>query len=50
MPQFIEPTPRAPTHDLLVMSHDAGTRPDERANHACLNSLTSSSWIIAAGG
>lgn len=50
MPQFIETPEPAPVHDLLVMSHGPGTQPDERSNHACLNSFTSSSWIIAAGG
>jgi hypothetical protein len=39
-----------PVHDLLVMSHGPETRPDARSNHACLNSLTSRSWIIDAGG
>jgi hypothetical protein len=49
-PRFIETPEPAPTHDLLVMSFGPGTRPDERANHACLNSFTSNSWIMASGG
>ncbi len=40
----------APTHDLLVMSHGPDAGPDGRSNHACLNSFTSSSWIIPSGG
>jgi hypothetical protein len=40
----------APVHDLLVMSHGPDARPDDRANHACLNSFTRSSWIMSAGG
>ena len=39
-----------PVHDLLVMSHGPETTPDDRSNHACLNILTSNSWIIEAGG
>jgi hypothetical protein len=39
-----------PVHDLLVMSHGPDARPDDRANHACLNSFTRSSWIMSAGG
>jgi hypothetical protein len=39
-----------PVHDLLVMSHGPEARPDDRANHACLNSFTRSSWIMSAGG
>jgi hypothetical protein len=50
LPQFIEAPEPAPTHDFLVMSHGPGTRPDESTNHACLNSFTSSSWIMASGG
>jgi len=50
IPRFIEAPDPAPIHDLLVMSHGPETKPDEHTNHACLNSLTSSSWIIAAGG
>jgi hypothetical protein len=37
-------------HDFLIMSHGAGTRPTDRGNHACLNSFTSSSWIMSEGG
>lgn len=49
-PRFLAaPTP-PPVHDLLVMSHGPGTPPDAQANHACLNTFTSSSWIIAVGG
>jgi hypothetical protein len=33
-----------------VMSHGPGTHPGDRANHACLNSLASNSWIMEAGG
>ena len=40
----------APVHDLLVMSHGPDSRPDDRANHACLNSFTRSSWIMSDGG
>jgi hypothetical protein len=40
----------APTHDLLVMSHGPEAAGDGRANHACLNILASSSWIIPSGG
>ncbi len=50
MPQFIEPARAEPVHDLLVMSHGPGTRPDDHANHACLNSFARSSWIIADAG
>ena len=50
IPKFIETPEPAPTHDFLVMSHGPGTKPDEHTNHACLNSFTISSWIIAAGG
>jgi hypothetical protein len=39
-----------PVHDLLVMSHGPDVQPDDRANHACLNSLARSSWIMSAGG
>jgi hypothetical protein len=49
MPRFIEEPQQAPVHDLLVMSHGPGTQPDERTNHACLNSFTSNSWIMASG-
>ncbi len=49
-PRFIDATLPPPVHDLLVMSHAPGRHPDDRANHACLNSLASSSWIIDAGG
>jgi len=49
-PQFINAPESAPVHDLLVMSHGPGTVPNERSNHACLNSFTNNSWIIAAGG
>ena len=45
----IKPTPR-PVHDLLVMSHGAGTLPAESTNHACLNSLPRSSRIMSSGG
>ena len=48
-PPFDEPPPPPPVHDLLVMSLGPEARPDDRANHACLNSLTSRSWIMAAG-
>jgi hypothetical protein len=47
--RFIEPPPH-PVHDLLVMSHGAGTLPAESTNHACLNSLVRSSWIMSSGG
>jgi hypothetical protein len=50
MPRFIEPPQPAPIHDLLVMSFGPGIQPDERANHACLNSFTSNSWIMSPGG
>jgi hypothetical protein len=40
----------APTHDLLVMSLGPEVGLDVRSNHACLNSLRSSSWIIPSGG
>lgn len=50
LPRFIDAPQPQPVHDLLVMSHGPETRPDDRANHACLNSLASSSWIIEAGG
>jgi len=40
----------APIHDLLVMSHGPDASRDVRLNHACLNSLASSSWIIPCGG
>jgi hypothetical protein len=46
----METPPPAPIHDLLVMSHSPDAQPGERSNHACLNSFTSSSWIMAAGG
>jgi len=49
-PRFIDGQPPAQVHDLLVMSHGPGTHPDDRANHACLNSLASNSWIMEAGG
>jgi hypothetical protein len=48
-PRPDEPRP-APTHDLLVMSHGPDAKPDDRSNHACLNSFARSSRIIAAGG
>jgi hypothetical protein len=48
-PRFIETPEPAPVHDLLVMSHGPDARPDDRANHACLNSLASISRIISAG-
>jgi hypothetical protein len=47
-PRLIEEP--APVHDLLVMSHAPDAKPDDRANHACLNSFTRSSWIMSAGG
>ena len=50
MPRFIETHRPERVHDLLVMSHGPGTKPDERGNHACLNSFASNSWIIAEGG
>jgi hypothetical protein len=50
MPLFIVTPEPAPIHDLLVMSHGPDTKPDDRANHACLNSFARSSRIIAAGG
>jgi hypothetical protein len=50
MPRFIDAPGHQPVHDLLVMSHGPGTRPEDRSNHACLNIFTSSSWIIEAGG
>ena len=50
MPRFIETPEPAPIHDLLVMSHGPDTTPGETANHACLNSFTSNSWIMASGG
>jgi hypothetical protein len=50
LPRFPKPPPQAPVHDLLVMSHGPETTPDARSNHACLNSFTSRSWIIASGG
>jgi hypothetical protein len=50
MPAFLETPHPAPVHDLLVMSHGPGTRPDDRSNHACLNSFASNSRIIEAGG
>ncbi len=49
-PTFLAPPEPAPVHDQLVMSHGPDTRPDAQANHACLNTLAISSWIIAAGG
>jgi hypothetical protein len=49
-PRFIVTAEPSPVHDLLVMSHGPDTAPDDRANHACLNSFTSSSWIMSAGG
>lgn len=49
-PQFLEAPQPSPVHDLLVMSHGPGTLPGDQANHACLNSFASSSWIIAEGG
>ena len=49
-PRLEETPEHAPIHDLLVMSHGPDTRPDDRANHACLNSFARSSRIIAAGG
>jgi hypothetical protein len=39
-----------PTHDLLVMSHGPDAEHAGRSNHACLNSLRSSSWIMPPGG
>jgi hypothetical protein len=50
MPLFIDEPRPAPVHDLLVMSHGPDTKPDDRSNHACLNNLASSSWIIEEGG
>jgi hypothetical protein len=50
LPPFIETLEPAPVHDLLVMSHGPDARPADRSNHACLNSFTSSSWIMSAGG
>jgi hypothetical protein len=50
MPLFTETQEPSPVHDLLVMSHGPDAKPDDRANHACLNSFTSSSWIMSAGG
>jgi hypothetical protein len=41
---------RAPTHDLLVMSHGPDAHEAAGSNHACLNSFRSSSWIMASGG
>jgi hypothetical protein len=49
-PRFIETREPSPVHDLLVMSHGPESKPDDRANHACLNSFTRSSWIMSAGG
>ena len=49
-PRFTDTPEPAPIHDLLVMSHGPDAKPDERSNHACLNSFTSNSWIMAAGG
>jgi hypothetical protein len=50
MPPHTETPEPAPIHDLLVMSHGPDTTPDDRSNHACLNSFVRSSRIIAAGG
>ena len=50
LPPFIEKAEPPPVHDLLVMSHGPDARPADRSNHACLNSFTSSSWIMSAGG
>jgi hypothetical protein len=50
LPPFIETPEPPPVHDLLVMSHGPGSLPDDRSNHACLNSFTSSSWIMSDGG
>jgi hypothetical protein len=50
VPPHMEPPEPAPIHDLLVMSHGPDTTPDDRSNHACLNSFARSSRIIAAGG
>jgi hypothetical protein len=50
LPRFIVTPEPPPVHDLLVMSHGPGAQPSDRANHACLNSFASSSWIIADGG
>jgi hypothetical protein len=49
-PRFIETPDPSPVHDLLVMSHGPESQPDDRSNHACLNSFTSSSWIMSEGG
>ena len=49
-PRTIEAREPAPVHDLLVMSHGPDAKPDDRSNHACLNSFARSSRIIAAGG
>ncbi len=48
-PEFLLPAAPAPVHDLLVMSHGPEIRPDDRTNHACLNILTTRSWISSAG-
>jgi hypothetical protein len=50
LPGFIETPEPIPVHDLLVMSHGPEARPGDGSNHACLNSFTSSSWIMSAGG
>jgi hypothetical protein len=50
MPRHFEADEAAPVHDLLVMSHGPDAPPGDRANHACLNSFTRSSWIMSAGG
>jgi hypothetical protein len=49
LPRFIAAPEPPCVHDLLVMSRGPDAPPDP-ANHACLNSFSSSSWIIAAGG
>jgi hypothetical protein len=48
-PRFIETPEPSPVHDLLVMSHGPEALQGDRSNHACLNSFTTRSWIMAEG-